>query len=165
MFRTIVPYATLLVVSAACRASDADVATEIQKLLETDRAWAAQASAGKNADSVLAYWTDDATVVMPGQPTLKGKDALRKMVTSDFSAPGFHIAWTPEQAVVAKSGDMGYTTGTNEFTIPGAGPADKTTKLVGRYITVWRKEPDGRWRCVMDYSTPSPAPVASGGAK
>jgi ketosteroid isomerase-like protein len=159
MSRTIIGYAALLVISAACAASNPDVAKETQKLLETDRAWSAQASAGKNADSVLAYWSDDARVVTPCQPTLTGKDALRKMVVSDFSAPGFHITWTPEQAVVAKSGDIGYTTGMNEFTIPDS--TGKTTKLPGRYLTVWRKEPDGRWRCVLDYSTPAAAQVAA----
>jgi ketosteroid isomerase-like protein len=77
------------------------------------------------------------------------------MVISSFAAPGFHITWTPESAVVSKSGDLGYTTGTNEMSVPD--PAGKVTKIVGRYLTVWRRESDGRWRCVEDYSTPGPA--------
>lgn len=31
----------------------------------------------------------------------------------------------------------------------------------GRYITVWRKEPDGQWRCSFDISNEGPAPVAA----
>lgn len=45
--------------------------------------------------------------------------------------------------------------GSNEFTVPDS--AGKAAKLAGRRITVWRKGPDGHWRCVEDYSTPAPA--------
>lgn len=137
-----------------------DVAHETQALLETDRAWAREASAGRNADSVLAYWTDDARVVMPGQAVLQGKAAIRQMVTSSFATPGFHVTWTPETAVVSSSGDLGYTIGSNEFTVPDS--AGGVTKLAGRYLTVWRKGSDGRWKCAEDYSSPSPPAPAAG---
>jgi ketosteroid isomerase-like protein len=136
-----------------------DVAHEAQQLLETDRAWAGIAAAGTNADSVLSFWTDDARVVLPGQPVLNDKAAIREMVTRSMAIPGFHVTWTPESAVVSQAGDLAYTFGTNEFTAPDSTGTLATTK--GRYITVWRKEPDGRWRCVMDYSNPGPTQVAS----
>src|SRR4051812_43446963 len=107
------PFLAALTALAACAASSSppDNSAETQKLLETDRAWAVQASAGTNADSIVAYWTDDATIVGVGQPTVTGKAAIREMIASSFKTPGFHVTWTPERAVV--SGDMGYTTGTN----------------------------------------------------
>jgi ketosteroid isomerase-like protein len=154
MSRSIIAPVTWLIAGAMCAACVADNTAETQALLDADRAWAVQAAAAKSVDSVLAYWTDDARVAMPGQPTYTGKDALRQMVSTNFGAPGFHITWTPDQAVVSKYGDMGYTSGTNEFTIPDRN-GGKPTKLVGRYLTVWRKE-NGKWRCVMDYSTPNP---------
>jgi uncharacterized protein (TIGR02246 family) len=163
MSKSIFVVAGVLVFAAACAAPGAktdttgtvDVTAETQKLLETDRAWSVQASAGKNADSVLTYWTDDARVVMPGAATLSGKEAIGKMVRGSMTTPGFHITWTPEQAFVSKSGDMGYTIGTNEVTAPDA--KGKLTTMPGRYLTVWRKDADGRWRCVQDFATPSPA--------
>ena len=127
---------------------------EAQTLLERDRAWAQLISSGKNADSILAYWTEDARLVAPGQVTLEGKSAIREMVTQSLANPAFHITWTPEAAVASRSGDLGYTYGSNQITIPG--PVAKTTTIVGRYLTVWRKDPDGVWRCVMEYSTPEP---------
>ncbi|HEX6815967.1 MAG TPA: DUF4440 domain-containing protein [Gemmatimonadaceae bacterium] len=145
---------TAALLIAGC-ASRVDTARESQALLETDRAWARQSSAGTNADSVIAYWTDDARVVVPGAAVLDGKDAIRRMVTSSFAAPGFHVAWTPERAVVAASGDLGYTVGTNEFSIPDS--TGHVSKVAGNYITVWRKGKDGRWRCAEDYSSPGPA--------
>lgn len=129
-------------------------AREAQALLARDREWAQLVSAGKNADSILSYWTEDARVVSPGQATLEGKRAIQEMVTQSLANPAFHISWTPEAAVVSRSGDLGYTYGSNQITIPG--PAAKTTTIAGRYLTVWRKDADGQWRCVMDYSTPEP---------
>ena len=139
-------------------AKTVDTAAEARTLLEVDRAWAKHASSG-TVDSVLAYWTDDAVVVSQGQPTYSGKAAIRNMVTASMSVPGFHINWTPERAFVSKSGDMGYTVGTNELTVPD--PTGKLTTEKGRYIEVWRKDADGKWRCVEDYastSAPEPSP-------
>jgi len=144
--------------AVACRPAANDQQNsqqDLQSLLATDREWAKVASDGKNADSVLAYWTEDARVVMPGAPILAGKPAIRGMVEGSMKTPGFHITWTPDSGVVSRSGDLGYTYGTNEFTAP-----DSTGKLVttrGRYLTVWRKDSDGRWRCVEDIASPGPA--------
>lgn len=154
-----VGFASLLLLITGCQSSHVDVARETESLLATDRAWSQVASAGQNADSILGYWTEDARVVAPGQATLEGKPAIRQMVTSSLAMPGFHVTWTPEAAVVARSGDLGYTTGTNEFTVPDS--TGTLTKLPGRYLTVWRKEPDGRWRCVADYTASGTTAIAA----
>jgi ketosteroid isomerase-like protein len=146
--------AAVLLLGVACR-SGVDPSREAKTLLNTDRAWSQVASSGTNADSVVTFWSEDASVAMPSAPLVSGKNALRSMVISSLGAPGFHITWSPERAVVSKSGDLGYTTGTNEISVPD--PAGKVTKIVGRYLTVWRREADGRWRCVEDYTTPGPA--------
>lgn len=143
-----------LLLTAGC-ATTPNGEDQTQALLAADRAWAQVASAGGNADSVLSFWTDDARVAIPGAPVVAGKAALREMVKRDFGTPGFHVTWTPERAVVAQSGDIGYTVGNNEFTVPDS--AGHPQKFAGRYLTVWRKGPDGRWRCAEDYSSPAPA--------
>ena len=76
---------------------------DLQALLATDREWAKVAGEGKNADSVLAYWTEDARVVMPGAPILAGKPAIRGMVEGSMKTPGFHVTWTPDSGVVTRS--------------------------------------------------------------
>ena len=153
--------AALCIIALGCapRSPSVDVARETARLLERDRAWAAAASAGKNVDSVVAFWTDDARVVGTNDPTLEGKQAIRQMVAGGFATPGFHVTWTPEVAVVAASGDLGYTRGTNEFTVPDK--SGGTMKMPGRYLTVWRRGADGVWRCAEDYTTPMPPDSAA----
>lgn len=143
----------LLVIGSGCGVR-VDVAREAHMLLETDRVWAQAAAFGDNAGGILAYWSDDARVAMAGQPILGGKAAIRQMVGTSLAVPGFHIAWTPDTAVVSGSGDLGYTVGTNALTVPES--TGRVTTYSGRYLTVWRRDADGRWRCVVDYSNPGP---------
>jgi uncharacterized protein (TIGR02246 family) len=117
-------------------------------LLERDREWAALASEGKDVEGILSFWTDDAKVFPPGAPVVDGKQAIREFVTGSLSIPGFRIWWEPDEAAVSPSGDMGYTTGRNHLTMPDAAGNLKTES--GRGVAVWRREPDGRWRCVID---------------
>jgi ketosteroid isomerase-like protein len=131
-----------------------DGAAATSELLQTDRAWAAMAEANGPVDSVVDYWTSDARVILAGQPILVGTEAIRQMIVDTRAIPGFHISWAPDSAVVSPTGDFGYTYGTNRITAP-----DSTGTLhtaVGRYITVWRKEADGRWRCSVDISNEGP---------
>ena len=141
-------------VASSC-SSAARGASDAQALLETDRDWAKLVSVSRNTDSIATYWTDDARVISPGQPVVSGKAAIREMVAGMMKIPGFRISWTPDSAVVSRSGDLGYTYGANEVTAPDTGGKLVTTR--GRYLTVWRKESNGRWRCVEDIASPSPA--------
>jgi ketosteroid isomerase-like protein len=155
--RTVIAFAAL-VLATACRPT-VDTAQEVQALLALDRAWAEVANAGTDVDSILSFWTDDARVVMADQPTYAGKAAIREMVSGFVATPGAQVTWTPDSAVVSASGDLGYTFGTNAFTIPDSAGTAIVTR--GRYLTVWRKGADGRWRCVMDIGTPGTGEAAA----
>jgi len=150
--RRAAPVAAVLFLVVGCQTtSTVDVAKEKETLLATDREWSQLASAGQNPDSIISYWTEDAAVAGPGM-FAQGKPAIKQMVASSFATPGFHISWTPEKAVIAQSGELGYTSGTGAFTMPG--PKGTVTNVPVKYLTVWRKE-DGRWKCSEDYSSPA----------
>lgn len=126
-----------------------------EALLKTDREWA-QAAATRDLERIVAYWTDDAVIYSPGDAPVEGKAAIRAYVGESLKMPKFSITWTPAQAEVAASGDLGYTRGTNAITVPTEGGG--TTTLAGRYVTVWRKAADGKWRCAVDFWNAAPSP-------
>jgi uncharacterized protein (TIGR02246 family) len=128
-----------------------------EELMKVDREWA-QAAATRDLERIVSYWTDDAVIYTPGEAAVAGKEAIRKYVGASLALPGFAISWTPTGAEVSKSGDLGYTIGTNAITLPVA--RGGRTTVEGRYVTVWRKEQDGRWRCVIDTWNPAPAAPA-----
>jgi ketosteroid isomerase-like protein len=125
-----------------------DIERERTHLLKRDAEWATLGSSGHEVDRILSYWTDDARVYPPGMPVVSGKPSLRGYVEGALAIPGFRITWTTSEAILSPDGQMAYLLSTNTVTLPNA-----TGELVatpGRAVTVWRKEPDGEWRCVVD---------------
>ena len=138
--------AVVTLVISAC-AGPVDVARERAALLRTDQEWAAAVGSG-NLDKIVSYWADDAIVLPPDAVAVVGKQPIREFVAASLKLPGFTISWEATQVVIAANGDMGYTVGTNKVTMLGANGRPVTT--VGKAVTVWRKESNGTWRCVLD---------------
>lgn len=53
-----------------------------------------------------------------------------------------NLYWWPAYAGIARSGDLGFTTG--PFSI------DETRRPIGQYFTVWRRQADGTWKWIWD---------------
>ena len=155
--------ATLLVVllflltSTACQKETAQFnrGAEEAAIKALDVEWS-KAAASKNVDKTVLYYANDGTVMPPNSPALTGKQAIRAMWQGMLGAPNFSGGWTPAKVDVAQSGDLAYVTGTYEFAETGADGKPMTDK--GKYLEVWKKQPDGSWKCVADiFNTNLPA--------
>ncbi|HUO52086.1 MAG TPA: DUF4440 domain-containing protein [Gemmatimonadaceae bacterium] len=144
----------LILAAAACAPAKVDTAAATQALLKRDADWSALAAAGKNADSIAAYWTTDAVLIPTGQPVIEGREALAKYVAENLKMPGFKIQWTPGKAEVSPDGKMGYIRETTTVSVPGAQGAPVVMTMHG--VTVWRIDTDGQWRCVVDIMNEAP---------
>jgi len=149
-----------LLLLVGCSQRGFDPVAEGEKLLRRDTEWADLASAGKDVEKIVWYWTDDAVLIFPGQPVLEGKAAIRAYVAQSLNTPGFKIHWVSEKPVFSPDGKLAYMRGKNELTAPGPNGAPTTVHLRG--ISIWRLDADGQWRCVVDISNEEPpaAPVA-----
>lgn len=143
-------YGLALVAVTAC-APSVNVDDEQNALLARDRQWSQVAT---DVDGFMSYLAADATVYSPGAPAMTGADEIRSALAEAFSMPNFSLNWTPAEARVAASGDIGYTSGTYEMS--SAQGAEK-----GKYVTVWRKDGDA-WMVVEDIFNADAAP--SGGS-
>ena len=153
---TVIVVAAILLVAGGCSRLAFDAKAEEAKLLKRDAEWAA-AAAGKDVEKIISYWSDDALVMPPGQPSLEGKAALRSFVTDSLKIPGFQIRWKSEKVAFSPDGKLAYMRGTNETTVTGPDGAPMTVH--GRSVTVWRQDADGQWRCVVDiWNAPPPFP-------
>ena len=156
---TVIFLAAVLFVVNSCSRRAFDAATEEAKLLRRDSEWAEAASSGKDIEKILSYWSDDALLIFPGQPILEGKAAIRPYVASSLKTPGFKIRWVSSKAVFSPDGKMAYMPATTELTVPGPDSAPITKQLRG--IAIWRLEPDGQWRCVVDIANEQPTAAAA----
>jgi ketosteroid isomerase-like protein len=143
-----------LIIALSCNTSTPDLKAEEAAIMKADSTWAALAKDGGDAEKILSYWSDDAVVLPPGQPMVKGKDALRKMVQDSKNIPGFSITWKSSDIHFSPDGKMAYMSGENTMTMNDA-TGNKIT-IPGRGYTIWRKEADGNWKCVVDtWNNPS----------
>ena len=122
-------------------------------LMRASREWAHAAASG-DLERALAYWTDDAILLPPDQPAVVGKDAIRAWIRQASSIPGFSITWEPELATVSNGADVGYLVERNRMTFRDVSGELKTQ--YGKAVTVWRKQADGGWKCVIDTWNTSP---------
>lgn len=145
----------------ACAASRPlfDENAESVTLMRRDADWANLATAGKDVDKIVSYWTDDAVVMEPGQPAVEGKQAIREYVASSLKSPGFKIHWVSEKPTFSPDGRMAYMRGADEMTVPGPKGEPMTLHLQG--YSIWRKDSDGQWRCVVDISNEKPPAAAN----
>jgi uncharacterized protein (TIGR02246 family) len=129
--------------------------SEKTRLLQRDAEWAALASEGRDVERILAYWTDDAVVLPPGMPPVEGKAALRQYVRNSLQIPGFRITWTSTDVRFSPDGHLAYMFSRNAVTVNGADGTPTTS--AGRAVTIWRRDPDGVWRCAVDIWNAEPA--------
>lgn len=144
--RAVAAFAALFSTIGCSQAFDA--AGEQALVLKRDAEWANLAADNKDVEKIISYWTDDAIVIPPDQPPIEGKAALREFVTTSQKIPGFRIHWVSDHVSFSPDGKVAYMRGTNETTL--SGPDGKPMTIPGRGITVWRKDTDGQWRCVVD---------------
>jgi uncharacterized protein (TIGR02246 family) len=117
-------------------------------LRELHAIWIDAVNAG-DLGRLLALMADDVVFLNPGQPPC-GRDGF----PVGFSAGHQHarIRCTSELEDVVIVGEVAYTLSRESLSVtPRAGGETRT--LAGDRITVYRKQPDGRWLVARDANT------------
>lgn len=90
-----------------------------------------------------------------GQPTVKGNDAIRKMLEGNANIPGFEVNWEPKEAFVSQSGDLGYVLAHKYFRMRDS--LGNTVTIFNRGVEIWEKQEDGSWKNVVDIFNENPS--------
>src|SRR5438105_9330290 len=96
-------YLSLILLAVAldsCSERYFDSKTEGEKLLRRDAEWADLATAGKDVEKVVSYWTEDAVLIFTGQPVIEGKAAINYNVTASFNKTGLKINCVSQRLVL-----------------------------------------------------------------
>jgi ketosteroid isomerase-like protein len=118
-----------------------------QTLRDFDAQWS-NAAAAKDLEKTLTFYADDAIVLPPHAASATTKEAIRNLWKELLASPGFVLSWKAMRVEVSKSGDMAYTTGTYDFTMNDV--SGKPINYRGKYLEVWEKQADGKWKCGAD---------------
>lgn len=125
-----------------------EIEEQRQELLAVDAAFSATSVAQGSGPAFEQFAAPNA-IAVGGPQFVYGPAAIGEAFSS---GPNDVISWVPRFAVVAGSGDLGFTVGDATFDLPDFG------MFFSKYLTVWQKQNTGEWRYVADLGNSRPAP-------
>ena len=117
-----------------------------QRVADAERAFAAT-MAKRDAAGFAAHISPEAIFMGSSDAprVLRGRQMIVEAWKPYFDGPAAPFSWEPDIAEVLDSGTLALTSGPVH---------DPKGELIGRFNSIWRLEPDGRWRIVFDRGAP-----------
>lgn len=146
----------LLLLAVSCFfsgfSSDKNTPPALLEIFEAERAFARTCGEKGIRASFTEFFADEGVAFLP-QP-VKYKEAAKNRPAPQ-NPLAVLLEWEPIFGDVAAAGDLGYDTGPSTLT-------DKTDSSSspqhGFFFSVWKKQPDGSWKVVLDIGTDTGTP-------
>ena len=121
--------------------------TAEKEILGTDRSFSRMSTEQGVSAAFSAYADENAVKLQNNSEPVKGLDAIKQSMEGSKGT----LRWEPFFVYAADSGDLGYTIGDWDLTVDS--PPEAKHRLSGNYITIWKKQVDGKWKWVFDSGT------------
>jgi len=133
---------------AGCAKKTAPIDTKASEdaVKAADLEWS-KAAAAHDLNGVFSFYASDAVVLPSNKEMLTNKSAVQKS-WMDMLTPNVDLSWTPMWVEAAKSGEMVYVVGS--YTMTSKAGKGKTVTDHGKYMEVWKKQPNGSWKAIAD---------------
>ncbi len=96
-------------------------------------------------DKLIDAYADDAVYLPPHHGAVHGREAIREYLKGPLSHGVRDLTY--KVTFIKHSGDLAYDVGRYTMTVPQHG---NTRKDEGKYLVVWKKQADGKWRIAAD---------------
>lgn len=97
----------------------------------------------------------DVTFIDTDPRQWQGAAAVLQRIGPD--QPGTNLTWSAYYTDVSADGTLGYNYG--RYEMRRTAPDGKESVHTGWFLTIWKRQPDGSWKYVMDNGAPDrPAP-------
>lgn len=126
-------------------APSAEVSASVEELGKMNRDFAA-ALLARDGKAAAALYAEDAMLIPPGEPVVKGRAAIEAYWQGAIDNAGIEGV-TVETIEAKSSGSLGYEVGRFSMTVTGPDGALVTER--GRYTELLRREADGTWRSTL----------------
>jgi uncharacterized protein (TIGR02246 family) len=153
------PAAGLILLAGAAQASPPATGADAAAIRAQTTSWAAAYNGG-DPKGVAAQYAEDALLLPPGAPGVRGRAAILAFFTKDIAeskAAGAVFVIDPKTEV-GVSGNTGWESGTFKVVIKG------TVVETGKFLSVSRKK-NGTWSYIRDTWNTDSAPAAPAPAK
>lgn len=113
-----------------------------QVLMDADRAFSDYSVQHGLQAAFIEFAHDSVVLLKDNQMPIEGKQNLIKSYEGRNDS-NLVLTWNPAKAMIAESGEMGYTYGFWTLAVQ-----KDTTK--GTYLTIWKKNANGQWKYIAD---------------
>jgi ketosteroid isomerase-like protein len=135
-------------VVAGAPAGEVDLEKALGSLIAAEKAYAKAAGEKGFREASISAFADDAVIFTPNP--VNGKKFWQQTKEDPV------ISWRPTFAAIARSGDLGYTTGPAEFRNKRT---DAQPVAFGDFVSIWRKKDSGAWKVIVDVGISHPQPT------
>lgn len=112
-------------------------------MMDADRAFSKMSELKGMKAAFMEYIDSNGVLLRPNSRPIIGGEAI--FYISQGEDTSYTMTWDPKGGSVAQSGDLGYTYG-----IYSIKPKDSEMVQYGTYVSVWKKQPDGKWKFALD---------------
>lgn len=130
-----------------------ETTADASPLLEADRAFA-RAVEERGAEGWAGFFLEEG-VMFPRRGRIDGRAAILERMRGAFADSTHRLRWEPQEGLLAQSGDLGYTIGRWRSEVRDS-TGGWRVESTGRYVTIWRKDAEGRWRVAVDIGNDDP---------
>jgi ketosteroid isomerase-like protein len=129
----------------------------LSAMVATERAFSRMSEEKGIRESFMEFIAEDGILFRPRAEL--GKKWMREHpLPASTKRP--LLVWQPILAGISRAGDMGYTTGPWKYKND---INDSQFSAFGNFMTVWQKQPDGKWKFAIDLGISNPDPKTQPG--
>lgn len=131
--------------------TDPEATPGVEFLFKLEAQFAADVAKG-GGKAYASWFAPDGVGLANRQAPVIGRDAVAAQAR--WSPDRYQLSWKPDGGRMGPNGDTGFTWG--HYTGTGIDAEGNKTTSEGRYITLWKREPDGTWKVALDASNDGP---------
>lgn len=147
-----VPVLFAVLLLAICCVGQTRVDPAARKEIDAgNQAWVEGMKTGSMA-GVIASYAEDAVDCSPAGDCVQGRDAIAQFMNERIAKMGKATSALVSSAGSVQQGDFVYEWGRARAEFRGH------RTIAGRYLTAWRRQPDGSWKIFRNISIPNDRP-------
>jgi ketosteroid isomerase-like protein len=115
---------------------------ELASMIQTDKDFSEYSLNHGLSEAFIVYADSSAVYLRNNSMPIEGKPKIAAYFNQFENLP-VKLSWEPIFGDISSSGDLGYTYGTYLY-------ESGTQIQKGTYVSIWKKQRDGRWKWVLD---------------
>lgn len=143
----------MFLIFAGCKAKPVEKNnfSAMKEMMRTDSLFSAMSKTSGMRKAFIEFIADEGVLLRSNHLPIIGADAIEFLSQAGDSSSSV-LSWKPLGGDMASAGDLGFTYGTYNLQL-----AD--TALSGTYVSIWKKQPDGKWKFVLDTGNEGTQPI------